>query len=244
MKDFNFATEKHESRSDKYVVIDTNHVVSLLQARGFEVEEVVRGRRGVSHKFGHHIVNLVNPALPEIEGEGRFRVVISNSYDGSTRFSIGAGFYRLVCENGLMLGTGVLRTVGKHIHVDAEEVYRRLDEVIANLPLLSEKINKAKETDFNALNVGKIDESIRFFMNERLRLKEEDEVDMSSLFEYRREKDNKSDLWTMLNVLQENLLRGTAVEVNGKRVKMRNVERSPKQYAKVNKLISELLEAV
>jgi len=80
------------------------------------------------------------PSVVVDPGDGhnlRYRAVIQNSYDGSTLFGFQHGAFRLICTNGMMIGTVMEEFRRRHtenLAIGFEEVVRRFEQIVANAP--------------------------------------------------------------------------------------------------------------
>jgi hypothetical protein len=113
--------------------------------------------------------------FPDIQvdpGDGHklvYRAVISNSYDGGTQFGFQHGAFRLVCTNGMIIGTMIENFQRRHtenLHLNFEEVLHRFHKIVAMAPTImldgtqkflntSPKLQAAELSELLA-NVGKI----------------------------------------------------------------------------------------
>lgn len=205
-----FAPAAHESLSPKYTFIPTERVLSGLMSAGFAPVEARQAisRRG-SPVHARHILRLrrryetvqLRDSIPE--------VVFLNSHDGSSAYQLRMGVFRVVCTNGMIVSHGAFPAycVSHRGNV--------VDEVVAAA------LNIAERFDSLAGQVERM-ESRQLFKDEQidfagraLALRYEDltqaGMQPSALLAVRRVDDAGSDLWSVLNRVQENLLRGGLV---------------------------------
>jgi len=116
------AVAPHASRSEKYQMIPTIEVVEEMVNKGFKPVDVqVSGVRDVARRgYQKHMVRFRNPNLTT--GEEELDVVLINSHDGTTAYKVMAGIYRLVCSNGLMVGTDICGFSVKHMGFNPQDV--------------------------------------------------------------------------------------------------------------------------
>src|SRR5215213_2024680 len=97
-----FATERHESRSERYEFLDTRAVMDGLIANGFRVHEVRQGGSRIEGKreFTKHMLRL---RYMGESGQGALvrgndnilpEIVITNAHDGTASWQMGAGVFR------------------------------------------------------------------------------------------------------------------------------------------------------
>jgi hypothetical protein len=118
--------------SDKYRVIPTQSIIDRLVDKGFQVEKMVitRPRQSTKDGFQRHMVRLSHRDLVlRNVNDSRPELVIVNSYDGSSSLKIMLGVYRLVCSNGLVIGSTVNQTRIRHVG----DVWTQLDASLVAL---------------------------------------------------------------------------------------------------------------
>lgn len=131
-------------------------------------------------------------------------LLLFNSHDRSTAFSISAGIYRFVCANGLVIADSVFEShTIKHIGDRDNDVKGAIEGIVSFKPQLETKIHT-----FNSIILSTQEKlsfaksSIGFRFDKHL------EIDPHDLLIPHRAEDEKDDLYTTLNVIQENLLGG------------------------------------
>lgn len=206
-----FAAEAHSSRSEKYQFFPTSEVLTGLLKEGFAPYAVTQARSRIPGKeeFTKHMirlrqVNAFNAGL----GEDMNEIILLNSHDGTSAYQILPGVYRKVCMNGLVAGENHddirVRHSGKGNLIDnvIDGVFRVVEDF--------ETIAHAKE---GMKGVTLNPDERRIFATAALSLKYDPEhnpapISADQLVIPKRLEDRKLDLWTVLNVAQENLIRG------------------------------------
>ena len=99
-----FASEAHDSRSERYVYVPTIDIVEGLRREGwcpfFAVQSVPRD--GSRHGHAKHMLRLRRD-----DGIGKpeaAEVIIVNSHDGTSAYQMFAGMLRFVCTNSMIAG--------------------------------------------------------------------------------------------------------------------------------------------
>ncbi len=192
--------------SGKYTVINTASLLQGLEAAGYTVAKmsVARVNKAEKDGFQKHLFRL-RPANTELV-KGAFipEVVIQNSYDGSSSFKVMLGMFRVVCANGLITGTAFesyrIRHVGDvmpQVLAASASVLKQVSTLQAQVELWqnitlteSQKYNFAVEASKLVLPVGALMPRI------------------GDLLATHRQDDIASDLWTVYNRIQENVLHG------------------------------------
>lgn len=205
-----FADEPADHVSDRYSFISTRNVIEQLAERDwFPVKASqsakVRDPRHATHqivfrKLGDNI--KLGDVSPELN--------LFNNHMALRRISMRAGFYRWICKNGLVVAVpGFVDERFDRIHIDdtAFEFEKAFAVAIERLDSAAEQIEVWRNTE---LNFGERMD----FAAKAILLKNHDDPVWSKHFdarEYlnsRRPTDRGSDLWTIFNVVQENIMKG------------------------------------
>lgn len=206
-----FATEAHESRSARFAPVPTVTVLDGLRAEGFEPFSAVQARTRVEGKAGFtkHMVRLRHRSLTNTAGDS-FEIVLVNANDGTSAYQMIPGFFRFVCENGLMTGETFNEVKVRHSGNAIGEVIEGAYRVLEDAPLVAEQVASWKAItlqDGERLALAESAHILRF-----PKADQEGEapapVQPEALLRPRRSADRATDLWTAFNVVQENTLKG------------------------------------
>ena len=206
-----FATEAHESRSARFAPVPTVTVLDGLRAEGFEPFSAVQARTRVEGKaeFTKHMVRLRHRSLTNTEGDS-FEIVLVNANDGTSAYQMIPGFFRFVCENGLMTGETFSEVKVRHSGNAIGEVIEGAYRVLEDAPLVAEQVASWKAITLQDGERLALAESAHI-----LRFPKADQdgeapapVQPEALLRPRRSADRANDLWTAFNVVQENTLKG------------------------------------
>jgi hypothetical protein len=193
--------------SDKYAPIDTQLFLQPFLSRGWTVENLTTNRKGTEVWY-----TLENSAFRI--GDDAIRIELLNSYNGKSALKIAAGIGRLVCSNGMVVGTDFeqFRYVhrGNKIYENLENTYEQL---VAHLNNLKAKIERLNNIYLAPNKVYSIIDNIyaRTFetdgVKKKVKLRPLTEKAYIDALQVHREEDNKLDAYTVMNVIQENLVR-------------------------------------
>lgn len=216
-----FGEEKHESRSERYTYIPTITLLDNLQREGFQPFFACQTKVRDQSKREHtkHMLRLRRAG--QINGQQVPEIIILNSHDGASSFQLLPGIFRSVCTNSLVCG-------------------QSFGEI--RVPHRGDVVEKVIEGAYEVLGVFDRGEEKREAMQSRLvpppaqhafakaalacRFGEEHQpITESQVLMPRRWQDEKSDLWTTFNTLQENLSKGglSGRSAQGKRSRTRAV---------------------
>jgi len=207
-----FTEQPHFEVSEKYHFIPTIDVVTELSKYGWHPVSVQEASVRDLDKEGYqrhlvrfrHFDDLLAPQANAVE------LLLFNSHDRSTAFSISAGIYRFVCANGLVIADSVFESYKiKHIGDRDNDVAAAIANITAFKPKLEQKINA-----FEAIDLSGSEREAFAKASISLRFEDNLKVDHNDLLIPHREEDKYDDLYTVLNVIQENLLRGNISGTN------------------------------
>jgi hypothetical protein len=202
-----FSASAHQDMSSRYTFIPTERVLTGLMRAGFmPVEARQAHTRSTSPLHARHVLRLrrrletvqLRDAVPEI--------VFLNSHDGTSAYQLRVGIFRVVCTNGLIVSRGALPSVCVMHRGNV------VDDVVSGALGMAERFGTlaAQVERMEARQLFK-DEQLSFAAR-ALALRFPDGGDCglspSQLLMCRRSEDGGEDLWSTLNKVQENLLRG------------------------------------
>ncbi|MFH2069329.1 MAG: DUF932 domain-containing protein, partial [Candidatus Omnitrophota bacterium] len=201
-----FAVTPVSNVSTRYCFVPTMRVIETLGKTGWypvsAQQTKARTSEGMIYKkhlirFGHADLPAINGCAPEI--------VLLNSHDTTSSFCLMSGLFRFACLNGLlvydaMFSAFVIRHIGYRDQQILEAEYRLVDE----FPRISRRISEFQ-------NIPLSWEERIDFAGSAARVRWHTEVPAINpvdLLVSRRSEDAGETLWTVLNVIQENLFRG------------------------------------
>jgi len=201
-----FTEEPHFDVSDKYHFIPTIDVINEIKANNWYPVSVSEASVRDIEKEGYqqhlvkfrHFDDLLHPQDNAVE------LLLFNSHDRSKSFTISAGIYRFICSNGLIIADSVFESYKiKHLGDRENDVARAVANITAIKPKLMQKIQNLEAVELTQLEKESFARS-----SIPLRFGKHLQVDHTDLLVPHRDEDTKDDLYTTLNVIQENLLRG------------------------------------
>lgn len=143
----------------------------VLDTNGMEIVD------SIAYEGGRSIRSYIFPEHKISIGRGRrdvtnLRLNVINSYDGSTNLRINMGGYRLVCANGMVVGTDVSNYVARHTSgFKVDEVKQRVAASVENFVTMGNQWRKwSKEPCSDEKAIGLISEFARgsLAMNNKL----------------------------------------------------------------------------
>jgi len=230
-----FTTDKAPHLTDKYIQTPTSRVVEDLMNLGWEVTKAQEVKSRKYKGFQKHIIVFRNPQImiKGANGDDSFpQILLTNSHDGKAAFNFRVGIFRLVCSNGLVVSDADFNNVSiRHINYTFETLQTKINEVIAKLPNLVQKINLFKSTELTETQM--VD-----FATKAMQLRTKARVNIMDVLNADRPQDKGNDLWVVFNRVQEKLIGGSYRA--GKR-KARSVKNFQKDI-ELNEQLFELAE--
>ena len=208
-----FATEAHDSRSDRFHAIPTIQVLKVLEKEGFHCVGARQSTsRDVSKKdFTKHLLRLrrLDNETAHSVGGTVCEVLLKNANDGTSAYELMAGLFRIQCLNSLVSQTSTLDSLKvRHTGDVAGKVIEGTWRVLGE----AQKALKAP-ADWSAINMAPEARVILAEAAHVLRFGDADgETDTpikpAQLLAIRRREDDRNDLWTTFNRVQENVIAG------------------------------------
>ena len=175
-----FSEKPSKEVSKHYVHIPTERVIDDMSLLGWNVVDAkeVKARTNGTRGYQKHLLVFRNDeiVINGEDGDTVFpQILLTNSHDGKNAFTFTAGLFRMVCENGLVISTKEFGSVRvRHMGYDFETVQTTIKEIVAQLPLTVESMNKMKATELNqekAVDFAKRALNTRFTDDELKRIK-------------------------------------------------------------------------
>jgi len=202
-----FAPSAHERTSATYTFIPTERVLRGLMYAGFVPVAAHQTRARLGRELhARHVIRLrrrfetvqLRDSVPEI--------VFLNSHDGTSAYQLRLGLFRVVCTNGLVVSVGAFPAYRiSHRGDIVDDVVTAALEISERFGDLAGQVERMEQRRLPK------DEQIRF-AEQALALRFPDPAQCgmqpSQLLTTRRSEDLRNDLFSVLNVVQENLIRG------------------------------------
>ena len=240
-----FAQGPAPGLSRRYTFVPTSEIVEGLQGADWmpvQVEEQ-RARQAERIGFQKHVIRFRRLEQMATLDEWNVELVLLNSHDAGCAYQIHAGIYRRICSNGLVVSEGGFETLRfRHSGLHTEEVVKASLRVIESVPQITRRIHDFR---MRTMTWGEqLD-----FAKAALQVRYEDSapVNPDAILRPRRVEDNADDLWTILNRVQENLIRGGVCDGHrGRNGRLRSVRalRGLDSKVTMNKAIWSLAEQV
>tara|TARA_Y100000385_G_scaffold267328_1_gene303349 strand:+ start:313 stop:1122 length:810 start_codon:yes stop_codon:yes gene_type:complete len=208
-----FTRERGGNTSTKYCHIPTDTVIRDLELLGWGVvdSKEVKTRKESTKGFQKHLVVFRNPdvVIKGQNGDDVYpQILLTNSHDGKNAFSFTAGLFRMICENGLVISRKQFSSKKvRHMGYDLQTLRNVINNMVGDLDLTVESMNKMKSIELNEEQVFK-------FAKQLLETRVSDTKNtfgddaILDVLQSQRLEDNGFGLWEVFNRVQENIVEG------------------------------------
>lgn len=244
-----FAAAPQAGVSQRYTFLPTAQIVSRMKQEGWAPvgvrQQAVRleGRMG----FQKHLIRFQRRDQIATPGEFTPEIALVNSHDRSSAYQIHAALYRFVCGNGLMVSDSNFEAVSiRHSGREADEIIDASFGMLAQVPRLTEKVEM-----FRSRQMTPTEQHI--FAEEAIKLRWDDlrtaPIGVEKILCPRRTDDAGSDLWSVYNRVQENLIRGRQQDYyqrreDGSRHQVTRPVKGLDESIRINRRLWEIAQAV
>lgn len=200
-----FATAPIAEVSEAYQFVNTWEIVQELEK--YDIVPVSANQvRAVINSMDHgaHSIRFRHASqLKNFNKQGVAEIGLVNSHNLTRRLKIFQAIYRLVCGNGLVAPCQTLGYEKKHNELT-------LSNVIDSVAVVVNQTNRVVESSKAMIEVMLNDDD-KLVMAQAARLMlygEDSPIPAQGLLKPRRDLDKRNDLWTVFNVIQENVVKG------------------------------------
>ena len=229
--------------SERYVHVNSREIVELMEQEGFYVAAAkTTAPRSRDPMFARHSIEFRRHDAPRVGGTTP-RIIFVNSHDGTTAAQAMAGLYRFVCSNGLVIGRTLEQIKQRHAGDAAYELIARMRSLAKNS---EQTFTKIEQWSRKQLTTPQRNQFARFAA--QLRWGDAAMFEPEEMLRLRRAEDDRGDLWSTFNRLQENTVRGGLVGLSrsGRQATSRpltDIQRDLAYNAQLWQLTEELAEA-
>jgi len=203
-----FAQAPMNGLSSRYTFVPTTEIVTGLRGKNWLPVAVEQQRVRISTRVGFqkHIIRFRRAEQMQNLDEWNEELVLANSHDAGCAYVMRIGIFRRLCSNGLVVSDENFEAIRfRHSGLKAEHLveasYRILEQVPKVAGLIAGFRNRLLQYP-EALAFAEKALLLRFDTTEVA------PVGAGILLVCRRPEDEPNDLWTVLNRVQENLVRG------------------------------------
>lgn len=217
-----FAEAPASTVTDRYAPISTLDAINIMRDHGWVPVQAAqkRARKQSQRMFGQHLVAFAHSSM--LNESDRPELIAVNSHDGKSSLKLFSGWFRFICSNGCIAGSGSQSRLIHH-QVNADNFEGVLRATVDSIPKVVEQISRMASTRLeweeelgfaHAAMQTRWDRMPDTWMSDVITGKMEhgayaDANTAHSLVNHIRRRDDEfNDLWTVFNRVQENLIRG------------------------------------
>jgi len=203
-----FSTEAHPKMSERYAFTHTYDIVDALQKQEYRIVSI----QGGDTRFSQLLVRMRHLNYIDMYDEnadGAPELVIIDSHDGTKSLRLALGYIRFLCMNGVIAGDMLYNRMFRHNSRDLmPNVMLEVKDISSYVTSLTSSIDEMRNyhtTTADRIRLADIATIQRFGADRDETFK----LNMRySLLHRRRRQDTAEDLHTVVNVIQENAIRG------------------------------------
>lgn len=205
-----FTEEGAETTSERYTPISTMEIARSLGKEGFYITDAQQSgsRREGGRDYAKHLLRFRHVNTMKVMSDTVPEIVLINSFDGKCAYRLLLGAFRSVCCNGLIAGQTYTEVRVRHQGDIVGNVIEGTYSVVENSHKMLESVSEMKAIQLNddqKMGMAKKVYDLRFKKDDSLR----EYFKPNDLLRVRRyEEQDEDDLFTVFNILQENIIRG------------------------------------
>lgn len=207
------AVAPHESRSSRFAYVPTMDIVRGMMAQGFQPFTASQSLSRIEGKenFTKHMIRFRYQGTPQnlTVGDSIPEIVLVNAHDGTSAYKLIAGLYRLICSNGLMVSDSMISSVSiPHFGNITEKVIEGSYRIVADSERALEGVRQWSQLQLTSGEQNAFAESAHTLRFADSYGEVKTPITPAQLLQPRRTADSGSDLWRVMNRVQENVIRG------------------------------------
>jgi hypothetical protein len=240
-----------ETLSARYGEVSTARAIEILDGHGWKPTQAAqkRARSVAGRGYAEHLIAFGMPGGfdgPPSVNE-RPEVILYNSHDGSSSLRLFVGFYRFICSNGIVAGEGFEARI-RHSVGTVAGFETMLGETVERIPAMLEAVNRLRAVSLTPAGIREAGERAA-----RLRWEAEPArgefgqhtatgayytpETVHGLIQPRRWGDEGTDAWTVLNRIQEGVIRGRVLIRSVTEAKPYGADRKAKAVSSVSETV-------
>lgn len=205
------ATHEAACLSDRYSFISSREIVDEFASNDWHLVHASEAKCRIPDRrgFQKHLLRFTHASQLHLSNSERVETIVFNSHDGASSLQIGAGVFRFVCANGLVVADSTVATIRlSHVNLTMDRVLEASHSILGSASQVRDTITEWKQTSISADDAMHLaEQGIKLRWGNDLPA-DQYPVAPTTLLQRQRADDLPKDLWTTFNVVQENLIRG------------------------------------
>jgi len=228
--------------TDRYVHVPTTQVIEDIQKLGWNPIEAMQVNARKRKGYQRHMIKFVNPDFI-VEGSDEYpELLLSNSHDGTSAFTLDVGIFRLICSNGMVIKSQDFGSMKiRHYGYDFSTIKGAVNELMEKIPGYLQQVEDMKQHKLEKeqmLDFARKAAMLRFAKSNEESI--DKIVDLSDFLESTRKEDEGNGLWEVFNRVQEKVVNGKFNYAFGKKERKARPVKGFKQQIKLNQDLWEL----
>ena len=234
-----------ETLSARYGEVSTARAIEILDGHGWKPTQAAqkRARSVAGRGYAEHLIAFGMPGGFEGSPSANERpeVILYNSHDGSSSLRLFVGFYRFICSNGIVAGQGFEARI-RHSVGTVAGFETMLSETVERIPAMLEAVNRLRAVSLTPAGIREAGERAARLRWQALPPGAKPGVyctqeTVRGLVSPRRWADDKPDAWTVLNRIQEGVIRGGVLIRSVTEAKPTGADRKAKAVGSVSETV-------
>jgi len=202
-----FATEPDKDVSEKYSFVPSDVMVEYFDNLGwYPVSAVQQGAKEETDLIhARHEIKFRNPSYGDIDGLAP-ELSWTNSHNRYCKAIMGVGFFRWICSNGLWMPIEGMKAEGlvkRHMGFTFEQFKAEVESRVISFDHWINEVN-----GYQTIELSPVEKNVFAYKAKNMRWGENSTIEADQLLVPRRVEDEGNDLWSVFNVLQENVIKG------------------------------------
>ncbi len=197
--------QKHVTKSQRFQPIKPELIESVLSPHGFKLASLKTGRAVLADRANHQTTIARYRSATELKIGGNYLEIVAKVPHLYGAVELFLGTYRVVCSNGLVVGTKFSSIKIKHLGNPVQEIEQALPLLVAQENAMVQTIQAMQERQLSQNEI-----TLFAYNAARSRLSGVEHVESifsDDLLDVKRLEDQGADLYSVMNVVQENLVR-------------------------------------
>ena len=239
-----YAKQPKEAMSERYVFVPTDKILNNFAEAGWYPTKAFQSKSKKDNPAERkHIIRLSNPDIKPVMptvGSLTPEILLINSHNGTSTVHMEIGIYRLVCANGLIISDSRFAQIKRrHSGTDKEEIFRIVAEASKEFPDVWSKVDEYRSLHLTTNQ--RFDFAVKAV---EFNWSENSVVMPKDVLHTRRSEDESDDLFTTMNILQENLIKGGIEYQNPRTMRARHTRsiKNADRDIRVNTFLWSLME--
>jgi len=193
--------------SKRYMHANSHDVQRFFESQGFTLVETsfANPRLEKNQGFQKHLMIFEHPELL-VDEHNLLQLLWTNSHDGKSSAKLDLGLFRTICANGLVVGdiffSESIRHVGQTFYQDLDTAIRA---AVAAAPRIIAGIKKLQAIELTDTEINSVATKVA---EHKFKGMEGVSINLEELIMPQRRGDWSNDAYTILNRLQEKVIRG------------------------------------